>query len=382
MCDSTGHRILHVVPSYWPATFWGGPIYSTKAICDGISRQPGFDVSVLTTDAAGLNVACRVKMNDPMDYPVTRTRRVAGHSIAPGLVARLTGAIRRADIVHLTGTYSFPTPWTLWLTSLQDKPIVWSLRGAVQATEEWPDSPNRVVKRHFEDITRYLAPARTVLHVTSRKEQETSSRRLPGLPAEIIPNSVEIPKYFAAREWRPGGRLRLLFLSRLHEKKGIDLLIDAVLDMPREVELTICGQGAPEYEAALKARTLGDPRIRFLGETIGEAKTEAFRDADLFVLPSHSENFGIVVAEALAHGVPVLTTNRTPWMELDTRGAGRCIDLSDSALRKAIAELANRPLQEMGTRGRVWMIASFSPDAVTERFVDLYSSLLTETANS
>jgi glycosyltransferase involved in cell wall biosynthesis len=367
-------NILHVTPSFYPATFWGGPIFSTKAICDGIAANPGFVLRVLTTDAAGPVAGDRVR-RVPLPYRVDYAHRVAGHSVAPGLLARLPAAMIWADVVHLTGTYSFPTLPVLALARAMGKPMVWSPRGALQATQDWPGAPRIRAKHLFEKAAQILRPARTVLHVTAPMEAARSVARLAGLRTSIIPNCVTIPSDLP-RQSRPLGALRLMYLGRLHPKKGIDLLIAAMTALPADVMLDVYGTGEAAHETNLRSAA-GDPRIRFHGDVQGSAKAEAFARADLFVLPSHSENFGITVAEALAHGVPVLTTTGTPWQRLDMMGAGACIDLARDDLATAIARLAKDDLAAMGGRGRDWMIRDFSPDAMVAAFATLYRGLAT-----
>jgi glycosyltransferase involved in cell wall biosynthesis len=365
-------KVLHVTPSFYPATFWGGPIFSTKAICDGIAATPGFALRVLTTDAAGPAVAERVR-RVPLPYRVNYARRIAGHSIAPGLLARLPAAMIWADVVHLTGTYSFPTLPVLGLARAMGKPLVWSPRGALQATQDWPDAPRIRIKHWFEKTAQQLRPSGTVLHVTASMEATQSVARLTGIQTAIIPNCVTIPPD-VSRCFRPQGALRLMYLGRLHPKKGIDLLIAA---LPVQATLDIYGTGEAAHEASLRSAAQGNPRIRFHGDVQGHAKAQAFARADLFVLPSHSENFAITVAEALAHGVPVLTTTGTPWQRLDMIGAGTCIDLARDDLATAITRLAMDDLAAMGARGRDWMIRDFSPDAMVAAFATLYRALVT-----
>ena len=119
------------------------------------------------------------------------------------------------------------------------------------------------------------------------------------------------------------------------------------------------------------ART--SPRITLHGHADDAAKSRAFAQADLFVLPSYSENFGIAVAEALAHGVPVLTTTRTPWQGVAARACGRCIDLARDDLAAEIQALLAMDLPAMGAKGRAWMQQDFSQQTMTRRFVKLYA---------
>lgn len=371
-------KVLHIAPTFYPATYWGGPIWSTKAICDGIADQPDMDLRVLTTDAAGPAVAERVTPI-ALPYPIAYCRRVAGHSVAPALFAKLPHAIAAADVVHLTGTYSAPSLPTFGWCKLLGKPLVWSPRGALQATQDWQDAPRRRAKLVFENTLNLLRPRQIVMHVTAQAEAAQSVRRFGGVVTKIIPNAVDVPERLLQKSPCAGG-LRLMSLGRIHPKKGLDILIAALGQLPPDVTLDIYGTGAPEDIARLRAqaRALGN-RVRFCGQLQDVDKAAAFAKADLFVLPSHSENFGIVIAEALAHAVPVLTTMGTPWQGLDRTGCGRCVPLSQDRLVREIAAMRTLDLPAMGARGRAWMQRDFSKAAMTQSFAALYQSLVPAT---
>ncbi|MGJ8621361.1 MAG: glycosyltransferase [Yoonia sp.] len=364
-------KVLHVVPSFYPATYWGGPIWSTKAICDGVAARADMDLRVLTTDAAGPKVSQRITPV-PLPYLVHYARRRAGHSVAPGLFAGLPRAIKDADLVHLTGVYSSPVLPVFALARLMDKPLVWSPRGALQATNDWSAAPNRRAKEAFAGLLRRLQPARCIMHVTAQDEATASASTFPEMPQKIIPNCVEMPPQPALPKVNTDG-LRLIFLGRLHPKKGVAELLEAMRQLPIAISLDIYGTGETAYVDHLhqRAADLGQ-RVRFHGHLPDTGKAAAFARADLFVLPSHSENFGISVAEALAHGVPALTTDATPWQGLETHGCGRCMTLGRDDLAGEIHLLTTRDLAAMGGRGRAWMARDFASDAMIDSFVDLY----------
>ena len=365
-------KVLHVTPNFYPATAWGGPIHSTKAICDGIHDTQAIQIKVLTTDAASPAIRDRVAPAD-LPYPVSYAARLAGHSTSPGLLARLPSAVQWADIVHLTGTYNFPSLPTLAIARALGKPVVWSPRGALQATQSWADAPRKRAKTAFTTVANWLRPADTVLHVTSRAEAKASARQLPGPATAIIPNCVEIPPLEQGCDNNDG--CRLLYLGRLHPKKGLEVLFDALTRLPKRFTLDVYGEGGSDYTAHLRAKAAQCRRITMHGHVENAAKSEAFRNADLFVLPSYSENFGIAIAEALAHGLPVLTTTATPWEDLARQGCGRAIDLDQSDLAEQIAALATEDLPRMGLAGRDWMRKDFSRAAMTVAFERLYHSL-------
>jgi glycosyltransferase involved in cell wall biosynthesis len=176
----------------------------------------------------------------------------------------------------------------------------------------------------------------------------------------------------------------LLFLSRLHPKKGIEDLFRAWSSLQYaypDWRLVVAGRGEAEYEAALHARvaSMGLLRVVFPGALLGAAKSSAYREADLFVLPTHSENFGMVVAEALAHACPAVVSREAPWAGLERERCGWWSGRDAGALAAALADAMALPdgvRDEMGQRGRAWMAREFGWDAVAGRMAQAYRWIL------
>jgi glycosyltransferase involved in cell wall biosynthesis len=371
-----------VTPTFFPATYYGGPIFSTYALCNAMAADARIQLRVLATDAAGPTLSQRLHARAfpcaySAGYSVFFTRRVLGQAIAPGLLMRLWSMIGWADVVHLTGTYSFPTVPTLALARLRGRPLLWSPRGALLASHTWDGVRRKWIKRVWERTCQIAASDRVVLHATSEEESAASVARLPRMRAVVIPNGIEIPPP-SARQWQPGGVLRLMFLGRVDPVKGIENLIEALALLEKgATRLDIYGSGLPDYVARLKhlaASKLGE-MVRFHGHAEGERKREAFAEADICVLPSFSENFGMVVAEALAHGVPVIVSRGAPWAEVEQRGCGRWVDNSPASLAAAITALRRENLEEMGEAGRRWMQAEFDWSRIAGRMFDAMLAL-------
>jgi glycosyltransferase involved in cell wall biosynthesis len=179
----------------------------------------------------------------------------------------------------------------------------------------------------------------------------------------------------------------MLFLSRLHVKKGGSDLLNAfsrnaALAARHDWELTIAGPDENGEREKLKklAQALGlRDRVSFRGAVEGKDKWSLFMSADLFVLPTYSENFGIVVAEALASGVPVLTTTGAPWRDLVTHRCGWWSQVGEDGVTNALKSAMNtKPevLKAMGQRGRALVRDSYSWVGVAEQMKKVYAWLL------
>ena len=175
----------------------------------------------------------------------------------------------------------------------------------------------------------------------------------------------------------------MLFLGRLHPIKGIECLLRACGNLAASVDprwrLSIAGGGDPAYVAQIRQQisSLGlQERVSMIGPVTGEGKQKLFEDSDLVIVPSHSESFGLVVAEALAHGVPVIASKGTPWSGLERKECGLWVDNDPEALANAIRKISAMPLRDMGLRGRDWMQKEFNWDSIAKRMLDLYGESL------
>ena len=242
---------------------------------------------------------------------------------------------------------------------------------------------------------RNLASARTV-HVTSTAEAlEVAALQLHPAPSTtVIPEGVEDaawnvpprPDYLRQR-WggRAGDRPIVLFLSRLHPKKGIvDFLLPAFASLRGDAFLVVAGgadEHAPEHEAEVRASVerlgLAD-RVALVGSVPPAERWWLFDGADVFVLPSHSENFGIVVAEAMARGVPVVVSNEVQACEHVKRAdAGRVVSLSVDELARTLDDLLAEPgmRRAFGRNGAEYARAHLNWDRIAASLVEVYESL-------
>ena len=379
-------RVLHVVPSFFPATKFGGPVVSVFELCNHLAKNAGVTLRVLTTDTAGYRSYERLSVpeRDPhryQGYAVHFSTKVLGTAIAPQIWKQIWPAVSWTDVIHLTGMYSFPTLPTLLAARMLNKPLVWSPRGALK---EWIGTKNKPMKATWRKMCRaILVPEKTVLHVTSSEEESETRLRMPGVSCLRIPNGVEIPKLAEAKEWMPNGELRLLSLGRLDPIKGLENLIVALrhLRAPR-FSLRIFGTGDPGYQASLEnlaAEHGVREKISFLGAASEEVKRSAFLSSDICVVPSFSENFGMVIAESLAHGTPVVASTGTPWHIVQTANIGRWVSNDPVALANAIDSLRSEDLASMGERAKEVMKSEYAWPAVAARMLAAYKALQGDT---
>ena len=268
----------------------------------------------------------------------------------------------------------------------------WSLK------QKW--LKKRIARWLYQDRDLKYAAA---LHATAESEAEQFRKLGFKNPIIVSPNGVNVPKNFSRVERvERVEKRRVLFVSRMHPKKGVMELVEAwntikhqTLNIKHqtwmcELVYTVNGGFEREYESKVKARVkeLGlEDRFIFTGALNDDEKWAAYARADLFVLPTYSENFGIVVAEALWAGVPVITTKGTPWKELEERKCGKWIDLPEegsnpfgwpmlvSALESMML-MSDDERREMGERGRKLVEEKYTWDAVVKKMVIGYNRIV------
>ena len=277
-------KILHVTPFFAPAWCYGGPIYTVLQLCGELARR-GCEVRVLTTDANGPGAVLDVPTAREVDLAdrlsVRYCPRLMPETVSAVLLRELPRYVRWADVVNLAVVYSFPTIYTLLACKILHRPIVWSPHGALQ---RWGGTRRPRLKTLWEWICRAAAPKRLRLHVTSEEEARESMARLPGTQTVIIPNGVEIPERIQHTERKEA--LRLLYIGRLDPKKGIENLLAAcnlLNGRGPQYTLTIAGTGDAVYEASIEReieQLALSHQARMIGQVIGDAKREAFENAE------------------------------------------------------------------------------------------------------
>ncbi|MGO4884759.1 MAG: glycosyltransferase [Bryobacteraceae bacterium] len=377
------HKILHVIPSVGPQR--GGPSVLMRTLARALS-EAGLEIHVATTDDNGPN-----RLSVPLGVPQQEDgatfwyfpRQTHFYTFSWPLTRWLARHVREFDLVHIHALFSYAALPAALLARRAGIPyIVRPLgtlnRWGIQNRRPWL---KRLSFRLLE--SRILANAAGI-HYTSEQEQLEAGDLGVSTPPLIIPNPVEIPVGQASRPVPLEGRKVILFLSRFDRKKGLDLLFEAFAQVRRQspdATLVLAGAGDPAWVAHLKSETqrVGiAPHVVWAGFLTGAEKWAALNGADVFVLPSYSENFGIALVEALACGCPVVLSDQVGiHREISRAEAGlvtpcRAGDLASALLHVLSDASLRRRMSENGVR---LARQQFSLEAVSRQLAAAYAAV-------
>jgi glycosyltransferase involved in cell wall biosynthesis len=283
-------------------------------------------------------------------------------------------------IFHLHGMWRWPMLAAARLAKEYNRPYLMSPHGCLEAGALAQKRRRKRLARWFTQGHRWLDQA-DALHVTSLTEARSVRTLFPDPPIAMIPIGVETPEY--EHHWDNTPKRTAMYLSRLVPTKGVMDLLEAWGELqPAGWQLKVVGPDEVGYLAecrrAVERLGIADS-VEFTGPLYGQEKWDLYSRSELFVLPTKGENFGIVVAEALSCGTPVITTTAAPWGELQEQGCGWWVHPSRRALTDALREATALPsdrLREMGEKGRQLARQKLSWSQVAEEMVHLYGWLL------
>lgn len=401
-------NVLHVIPSFAPAWRYGGPIVAALGLTRELARQ-GHTVSVATTNIDGpgeLDVPlCEPVPIDDITcwyFPVQHPRWY--HFSAP-MGRALKRLVRQSDIVHIHSVFLWPTTAAAFWCRRFGVPYLVRTAGFLDPasmSKRYEGRRASVASRtkkwlYLKTLGRRDIGGAAGLHFTSEAELESALRLRRSPKGYVIPLGVDAPPVLGPdglagvlrRHPQLQGRKIVLFLSRLDPIKGLDILITALGSLANtrdDFSLIIAGSGHARFETHL--RTLIDQhglsgRTVLTGMVGPEDKWPLLSVADVFALPSHHENFGVAVVEAMASGTPVVVSDRVGiHREISAARAGLVTRLEPAELSRAIGRLLDNPgaREQMGRAGEALATQKYSWERAASDVGRLYEDIVGQRA--
>lgn len=358
----------------------GGTSKAVVDLTDALAQQPAIQPVLLSQALQGESAL--PSLNPNVQRLIARTHSLNALRLGWPLRHALHNLIKDREF-SLIQNHGLWLPVNHWVSRFAHKHRIALIAQPHGMLEPWAMNHKAWKKRLAWNLyqCRDLESA-AVLHATA--EQEAESFRQLGLrpPIAIIPNGTDLPEW-RDRAYPKGTPRKMLFLSRIHPVKGLLNLVQAwQIVKPTGWKMIIAGpdEGGHQkiVEAAIQQAGLQED-FEFTGSVYGDDKEALYRSADVFVLPTFSENFGLVVAEALACGVPAITTKGAPWQGLHTHRCGWWIDIGVEPLVAALREATTLPpdtLRDMGRRGRAYVERDFGWPGIAQQMLSVYRWVL------
>lgn len=371
-------KALHIIPYIGAES--SGPAYSAPALCAAIKNM-GVEVE--------LHVLAPKPQRDfnfkMVDYPrhCFPTPRV-GRS--PEMREGVYSSAKTADVIHNHSLWMCPNIYgagaitRLMHQGLKAPKLVCAPRGTMT---QWALRHHSFNKWLFDLFAHQWSAMKMtdMWHVTAKAEYEDIRRLGFHQPVALIPNGID---FINTNVTGRCNRRRLFFLSRIHPQKKLSLAIECWAKLEKdfpEWDFSVVGPDKDNsYADEMKKLVagLGCKRVRFEGELSGESKYRFMAESELQVFPTFSENFGMVVAESLACGTPVIASKGAPWKGLEIHGCGRWVKSEEGEFLDAMREMMSKSRDElsaMGARGKEWMERDFSWCKIGEHMRSAYEWL-------
>lgn len=368
-------NVLHTVNAFTALS--GGTATCTYDLLRALNSRPDLRAQILVTQP----VQPLMGNGEAWIMAVANDEKTAF-----GISANLRQALLQseADIYHTNGLWRYCNHVTAAVARRKNKPYVITPHGMLypQALAHSRWQKQLLCWSMFDTDLREAA----CIHVTCEEEMRHVRALGYKTPVAVIGNPV--PEFAVAHANRTG-KVRFGFLGRLDPIKQVERIIDALALLSagerQRCELLVMGAGLPEYEAALRSRVqrLELENVRFVGFVEGGEKQQLLASLSALFVASKSENFGMMVAEALSCGVPVFANTTTPWEMLDKRHCGwwkeATVENMAQAMRRILA-MSPREIDEMGANGKQLVRECFSAPAVAQQMSELYQWILTQQA--
>lgn len=383
-------KLLHYLTRFNLAD--GGVVRAVLDMCALLASR-GHEIEVLTCDDSDVPPSWKAGQSG-----VPRVRKVAPPGLPGGLFRKsqqteLRASVEWADVVHLHACWTTSNNQLARIARATGTPYILSVHGML---DDWCMAQKTPKKRVYLALggRRTLEEA-ALVHCTAEAELEQSRKWYPRGTGIVVPLIFDIEPYrelpgpdAADGAFGPVGtgdidpdRAVVLFLSRIHFKKGVDVLVRTAAELKRRgvlCRVLIAGTGEPDYEREIRgliANSGLSDDVRLLGLVTGVTKVSLYERADVFALPTSQENFGFVFPESLACRTPVVTTKGVDiWAELEESGGAVIAERTPEGFADAIATLLadEERRRVMGEHGRAWVLEHLDPRAIAARFEQMY----------
>lgn len=377
-------RILHINASYKPAWKYGGPTVSISGLCEELVSA-GIPTEVFTTTANGER-ELEVAANEPtiVDGVIVTyfTRLTKDHThFSPKLLLKLWRNAKHYDVIHIHAWWNMVSILSCFIALKRNVPVVVSPRGMLSS---YTFNNDNVGKKGA--IHRFLGKSllsKVNIHVTAESEKREIENLVHPKSFAIIPNLIQLPSVVNAHQL-DNAVFKIIFLSRIDAKKGLNILLDALKNVKHSWHLTIAGSGDVDYINLLKNQakelTIAD-HITWAGFA-GDEKFRLLSEHDLFVLPSHNENFGNAVIESLSVGTPVLLSDGVGLSNyVKEKDLGWVCEASSTALSNVISTIIsgeNEKLVQIRNTAPEIIRLDFNKSILVKQYIDLYKKVLVD----
>ncbi|WP_461789869.1 XrtY-associated glycosyltransferase XYAG1 [Pedobacter sp.] len=383
-------KIIQICAAYKPAYVYGGPTMSVAKLAEELTKD-GRDVIVLATTANG---------KSELDVPVDKQQIVDGVKVhyfkrltkdhthfSPALLWFLHKEIKRNKrspqpaqlVVHIHAWWNLVSIFSSLIAKWHHVKVVLSPRGML--TNYTLNNRNSKFKDVLHKLIGKTLLAYSHIHATSQKEQNDVVQTVATRGVTVIPNFVALPQTSFETPHAKTTTYRLLFLSRVEQKKGLEILFEALTKIDFPWQLTIAGSGDENYIEQLKQEASSKnitKNLRWLGHVANEQKFELIAQQDLLVLTSYNENFANVVVESLAMGTPVLVSKEVGLADYvlnNKLGWVTSLDAEDVAAKLTSAYYDVTLRDQIRSNAPLLVRDEFDGNRLTAQYYDMYQSL-------